>query len=80
MNSQSKCIHLAGGGCCKILRVESCKGHCSFYREEREADASRTLWQQRLNGLEPEVQSKIAGTYFGGKMPWKERRNNDQSK
>ncbi|MBQ6823274.1 MAG: hypothetical protein IJP27_01345 [Clostridia bacterium] len=72
MEKQEKCMHFAGGAC-KILRVTACREGCSFYREEHQAASSRVEWQKRMNGLDAERQRKIAGLYFGGKMPWKEQ-------
>ncbi|PWM39225.1 MAG: hypothetical protein DBX52_05235 [Clostridiales bacterium] len=67
------CIYLAEGCRCKILRVQKCLGGaCTFCRDERAEQESKRRWLQRMNNINPDNQAKIAGTYFGGRMPWKE--------
>ncbi|MCD7775096.1 MAG: hypothetical protein LUG85_08365 [Clostridiales bacterium] len=67
----TNCIHLTKTGECGILRVKVCGGKsCSFCETETENDSAAKSWRNRLCSMDEGLQSKIAGTYYGGKKPW----------
>lgn len=68
------CIYLTEHCRCRILRVRECMGNaCSFCRSQSKAMDSKRKWNKRMNDMDQQQQLHIAATYFGGKMPWKER-------
>jgi hypothetical protein len=67
------CINLTEHCRCSVLCVTKCLGrNCSFRQGITEQRKSVGKWRQRMNELPCDVQEKIAGSYWNGKMPWKE--------
>ncbi len=67
----ARCIHLLDSGECGILRVKTCDGKsCSFCETEAQNKNAAQRWQERLCSIDEALQMKIAGTYYGGKRPW----------
>jgi hypothetical protein len=54
---------------CRVLTELRCAG-CSFYRTETDRAADVARADRRLRSLTIYSQISIAGTYYGGKMPW----------
>ena len=70
------CVFLTEQGRCRILRVPECAGEtCSFCRSRACAEDANRRWKTRMNLLDDARQARIAAAYFGGKMPWKEGKN-----
>lgn len=68
-----ECIHLSDNCRCSLLRVKDCLGtDCSFCVTVNEIEQSQEDWHSYMNSLSDEKQKKIAKSYYGGKMPWKE--------
>ena len=59
---------------CGALECD-CPGfeNCPFYRTREQVDESRRKALERINTLPRLRQLHIAETYYGGKMPWKEK-------
>jgi hypothetical protein len=67
------CVNLTEHFRCSVLRISECPGgNCSFRQGTSERKSSINKWRKRMNGLPPGEQRKIATSYWGGKMPWKE--------
>lgn len=67
------CIYLSERCRCAILQVPSCRGEkCPFRQNVEEQSRAREQWRKALDALSPDAQGKIAGSYYGGFMPWKE--------
>lgn len=66
------CVYLSERYRCTILQVPSCRGErCPFRRDEEELRRAKEQWRSTLGALSTD-KCKIAGSYYGGIMPWKE--------
>lgn len=68
------CIYLSEQCKCGVLNVERCIGKgCTFCKNSSQNICSKNIWKNHLNTIPQDKQSKIARTYYGGTMPWKEQ-------
>lgn len=70
------CVFAAPKNKCAILSVSKCLGNkCTFRKSSAEISSSDSGWKDHLNSMDSAKQSKIASEYYGGKMPWKDKRS-----
>ena len=72
------CIHLDERFRCRILRVDKCPKECSFCQNHTQRVESDKRWFAQMNTISEERQIQIAMSYYGGKMPWKNRGEGDK--
>lgn len=67
------CVHLTERYKCRILQIDECIGEsCSFCQDSSGQKQSDDLWRRKMNTVNEGKQKKIAKTFYGGRMPWKD--------
>ena len=61
-------------GQCIVLEVARCNGACKFYKTRERLEADRERANARIANLPIVHQKQISQTFYGGAMPWNEKR------
>lgn len=57
---------------CKILEEKIClKGDCPFRKTNKQKEAGRRLWKEKMRALPDERQEHLSWLYFMDKFPWR---------
>ena len=66
------CFANHGGECAALIPEKACCRGCGFFKSKARAEADRKHALELIAAKPFEEQEYIAGTYYGGRMPWHE--------